>query len=211
MLIEIDVDGVVANIHGGLNKPVSKKFGVDFDGERDLKTWGMHEVGEEKRKFIFELFKTPQFIGDLKPLDDAIDALISINKLIEHYGCGQIVFNTNIADNCVDIRSAWLDDIIKKTGITATKIVNPTYPKAMLRSFIVVEDNLDNLNRSKAFVKILVRRGHNRSVTSNDIVQTDVGEVYIVGGLGDIMPILDRHLKSYANLKRILGVTDDAV
>ena len=191
MILELDVDGVVANIHCGLNSYVNEKFGIDFDGDKDIYTWGMKELDSEVRSYIFSLFGDPEFIRNLKPFNGSLEALKSISAKVNGLG-GCIVFNTNVFKGCVEARKDWLSEFLADSGIEAFKIVKSNKGKDMLNSTIIVDDCFDNIVNSNAKVKVLMRRGHNRSINTCDIPNSHPnGKVYIIDKLEDLLPILD--------------------
>lgn len=194
-IMEIDVDGVIADIHNGLNSYVSKKFGIDFSGERDIHTWGMKELDPDVRKYVLQLFNSPEFIGNLKYLDCSLEALILIDIMLRKLG-GKIVLNTNINSACKEAREDWLKTLIKTSGIKAECITDSNPVKNMLKdSYIVVEDNAENLRNSNAPYKFLIRRGHNRSVTVEDLIVDNCNsKIYIVDDLWCVFGVLEKEL-----------------
>lgn len=195
LIVEIDVDGVIANIHNGLNKSVSKEFGIDFNGDRDICTWSMKELDPDVRKFIFSQFSNPDFISGLDYLDCSLEALILIDIMVRKLN-GKIVINTNINSPCREAREEWLKTLIKTSGIKAECITDSNPSKVMLKdSYIVVEDNADNLRNSTAPYKFLIRRGHNRSVTVEDlVVESCDSKIYIVDDLWCVFGVLEKEL-----------------
>lgn len=195
LIVEIDVDGVIANIHNGLNKSVSAKFGIDFNGERDICTWSMKELDSDVRKFIFSQFNNPDFISGLDYLDCSLEALILIDILVRKLK-GRLVINTNINSPCREAREEWLKTLIKTSGIKAECITESNPVKNMLEdSHVVIEDNADNLRNSTAPYKFLIRRGHNRSVTVEDLVVDNCNsKIYIVDDLWCVFGVLEKEL-----------------
>lgn len=158
MILELDVDGVVASIHSDLNKLVSDKFSIDFDAERDIKSWGMKELDSDIRTYILSLFSNPDYIGNLNVIDGTLEALTLIDAKLRELGWF-LLFNTNVCKGCKDARALWLDNLIKETGIRAVKVVGDKSEKYMAKSTIVVDDHAVNLCNSKSPVKVLMRRG----------------------------------------------------
>lgn len=192
MLLELDVDGVIANIHGDLNNKVYEKFGKHFDGDKDISSWGMKELDPEVRSYILSLFNSPDYIGNLHRIDGTLEALAMIDVKLRELGW-YLVFNTNVCKGCKDVRTVWLDDLIKETGVRATSIVSEKAEKFMLKSTIVVDDYVVNLNNSNAQIKVLLRRGHNRDIKLEDIKKSnrDGSKVYIIKHLFDLVNILE--------------------
>lgn len=201
-VIELDVDGVIADIHNGLNNYVYDEFNVDFNGERDIHTWGMKELDPEIRKFILARFSCPDFISNLDYIDGSIEALIMLDIMVRQLGW-EIKLNTNVNSECIDARKCWLTKMLRETGVKADFVVDNNLHKIMLNdSYVVVDDNADNIRNSKAKLKFLIRRGHNRDITQSDLETNDnyESEVFIVKHLLDVVSVLEDRFKTNEEL-----------
>lgn len=169
-IIEVDVDGVLANIHQSIN-PYMQSIYEGFDGDKHIESWGMQELDkldERLRSSILKLFGEPEFIGNLKEYDGIVDSLKRLDDFCKSRGL-QMIINTAVFKGCADARIQWLDNLLKKASIDCGVIVSNGGKKKMLNSLVCIEDNVDNLRKSEALIKVLIRRGHNRGYSHKDI------------------------------------------
>jgi 5'(3')-deoxyribonucleotidase len=168
-IIEVDIDGVIADIHGALGENLTDIM-EGFVGDHHVHSWDMkelNEIDERLRPRILQLFGQPDFIRNLKPFDGAFNSLLTLVAYAEANDL-DVVINTNVFNGCVDARKEWLDQFFKEFGITISYNVVSTSGKKMMDSLIIVEDSIVNILNSSAPYKFLVRRGHNRSFTEAD-------------------------------------------
>lgn len=163
-IVEIDIDGVIADIHNGLN-PHLKPIYREFDGDTLIENWNMQELNIYDRRLrskALQLFGDADYIANLKPFDGAIEALVNLYEAMKKTNL-EIVFNSNVDNEaCVDARFAWFDKYIKPTGISYNANVTCLPKKQKLNSVVIVDDYPENLINSDAPIKIMIRRGHNR-------------------------------------------------
>ncbi|MNL91106.1 5' nucleotidase, deoxy (Pyrimidine), cytosolic type C protein (NT5C) [compost metagenome] len=175
-IIELDVDGVVLDIHNYIGSYVGHLV-PNFIGDEQISSWGMSEltaIHPELRGTIFKLFKDPRFMGSIPLFRDTIPSLRALYDLCSIKGLS-ICFNTNVDSQCVGVRNNTLDSIIKVTCMEANKVIQCNKDKVMLNSLVCVEDNAENLRKSSAPIKFLIRRGHNRTTTLKDIGKYEKG------------------------------------
>lgn len=169
-LIEIDVDGVLGNIHGSLG-PYLTDIYPGFDGDKHITSWGMKELNDintSLRPRILKLFNNPEFILNMPVFDGVPKALNSLKKAADKAGF-EIIINSNSYKPCIAAKKKWLQKLLSKASVEILCRVTSDSVKSMLDSYVVVEDNPDNLKASKAPYKILIRRGHNRFASLKDL------------------------------------------
>jgi len=189
--VEIDVDGVLADMDGSYAEYV-KHIIPDFNEEKYIKDWGMPNVKEtypEAFSIIVGLYRNPDFIRNLPRYKGVEESLRSIYKEVEQRK-GSIVIHTHIlTPKCASAREEWLKELRRDTGVEfEIDICVGDKKKTRDNSLIVVEDNVKNLRNSQAPYKVLMRRGHNRFFTLEDI--GDYEEGYIVKDLGLVPHII---------------------
>ena len=176
--VEIDVDGVLANMDGAY-APHVKHLIPDFTESKYVKSWAMKEVGEaspEALEIIKKLWVTPDFIGGLHRfpgVEEGMRILTSIPNL-------DIVVHTHILDNddVVKRRYQWIKKLEKDSGGDFTIDICVGASKTMRTdTHYIIEDSVRNLNNSSAKVKFLVRRCHNRNFDEDDIVSCEASQV----------------------------------
>lgn len=169
-LVELDVDGVLANIHCGLN-PYVQSILPGFDGDTHIMTYDMQELNKidvRLRTTIFSLFTDPEFIGSLELFPGTLEALIDLDAHLKSTGDKMGINSLLCSESAMHSRKDWLERVIRAAGIDFKTNVGCSRQKEVLDSFVTVEDNVDNLIRSTAPIKILIRRGHNRSAKVSD-------------------------------------------
>lgn len=188
-IIEVDIDGVIANIHGALGERV-KDIHKGFDGDSHISTWGMKELNsldERLRPRIFTLFGNPEFIKSLKVYDGVLGSFKLLSRFCSSTDL-EILVNTNVFKGCEEARVSWLNELKEQTGADFRVIVASDSPKKMLDSSILIEDHIDNLLRSNAPYKIMIRRGHNRAFQSTDLKASKEG--YVVNSFSDAVRVI---------------------
>jgi 5'(3')-deoxyribonucleotidase len=195
-IVEVDIDGVIADIHGALGAQLTDIM-EDFVGDHHVHSWDMkelNELDERLRPRILELFGTPEFIGGLNPFVGAFDSLVALVNYAKENGL-EVVINTNVFTGCIPAREAWLDRWFEIHGINLKYAVTSVKSKAMMNSLVIIEDNIENIRNSSAPYKFLVRRGHNRL-----FVQEDFGvcvEGIIVDSFSDAVVHVTKGIKEY--------------
>ena len=169
-IIEVDVDGVLASIHSAVD-PYLQDICPGFRADERAQSYSMDEfdaIDTRLKTTIFSLFNNPEFIGKLPMFPGTLLALTELNQHLELTG-DRLLINTLVCNEvCVAPRKDWLDRVVKSAGIKFEANVGFSKQKEVLNSYVTVEDNIDNLIRSKASIKILIRRGHNRNARVSD-------------------------------------------
>lgn len=170
--IEIDVDGVLANLDGAYY-PYICDIIPDYTEEKYITGWDMPLIQEnypEAFKRILALWDNPIFIYNLKPF---IGVELGLNKLYrEIKDDAEIVIHTHIRgeDDVYKARYNWIEDLMKRSKIQGKIEISRGVSKDTRKnSFIVVEDNPMNLVKSNAENKFLIRQAHNREFDLRDV------------------------------------------
>lgn len=170
--VEIDVDGVLANMDGSYAEYVSDLI-PDFSEEKYITEWNMPSVERdfpEAFKRICSLWDNPDFIRDLKRYPNVEKGLIKLYSSVKDKA--ELVIHTHIFNPgaVFESRKSWLEDLRDETDVDfIIDICTGENKKTRTDSYIVIEDNVRNLNNSNADYKILIRRGHNRKYNENDL------------------------------------------
>lgn len=189
-IIEIDVDGVLADIHGHLNSYLSS-IHPGFDGDKDIQSWSMKEldlINKNIRPRILQLFGDPEFISTISPFYDALDALKQLLYSAQDWGM-DLVLHTNVHDNCVSSREEWIRRQADHLGLELKcRVTSHPVKEVLENTYAIIEDNADNLKSSNADIKILMRRGHNRFFGTKDIGSCK--EAYVVTSFSEAVDLL---------------------
>jgi 5'(3')-deoxyribonucleotidase len=170
--IEIDVDGVLANMDGSYAEYV-KDIIPDFSEEKYITEWNMPFVEQnypEAFKRISSLWDNPTFIRDLPRYPKIEDGMIKLYNSVK--GVADIIVHTHIFNPgaVFESRNSWLEDLREDTNVDfMIDICTGSCKKTRTDSYIVIEDNVRNLRNSNADYKILIRRGHNRNYSEKDL------------------------------------------
>lgn len=194
--IEIDVDGVLANMDGSYANYV-KDLLPDFSEEKYIVNWDMPEVRRDYPnvfKRIESLWTDPCFIANLPRYPKVEDGLKELGRITK--GKAHIIIHTHIfTDDAVyESRDKWLKDLRKKTKVPFDIEISVGNKKNVRRNtYILIEDNVFNLRKSNAKYKILIRRGHNRRFGANDL--GDCEGAFVCKSFFDSVKIVDNILK----------------
>lgn len=179
--IEIDVDGVLANLDGSY-APYIMDIIPDYTEEKYITGWDMPLIQEnypEAFKRIKDLWVNPEFIRNLEAYPNVDIALNKLYSGVSDYA--DIVIHTHIrgSDAVCKARYDWINKIVDRAGIDCKiEISTDDTKKSRKNSFIVVEDNVNNLKRSSAENKILIRCSHNRDYNLNDVGEFRRGFIF---------------------------------
>jgi 5'(3')-deoxyribonucleotidase len=170
-VIEVDVDGVLADIHGHLSNYLSDVY-PGFDGDKHIESWTMKELdllNINLRPRIFELFGDPEFISTIVPYYDVVDSLKQLSLTVKDWGM-DLVLHTNVHSQCVEARQEWIQRQADQLGVhLECKVTSCPVKEVWPNTYAIIEDNLENIQNAVADVKILMRRGHNRNYSEKDL------------------------------------------
>ncbi len=179
MIIDIDVDGVLADMHNGYFKYIDK-FIPNYNEYEYITDWSFTKIKSEypiAYDVIMELHKNPYFIKSLKRIEGVERSLCELYYNIltnETFKGDRIRFHTHILEEgyLVKARQQWLEELIRDTGINAEIKISVGGSKGILEDTdILIEDNVTNLYNSSAKIKLLIKRGHNQNNTIEDLGQ----------------------------------------
>ena len=170
--IEIDVDGVLANMDGAY-APYVCDIIPDFSEEKYIKEWNMPLVQKEFPEAfqrIKNLWINPNFIANLDRYPKIVEGLQKLSKIIDKNS--EIVIHTHILNpgEVYESRENWLEELREDSGVDFDiEISTGKNKNTRKNSYIIIEDNVGNLKKSNAEYKFLVRRGHNKNYTESDL------------------------------------------
>ena len=170
--IEIDCDGVLADMDGAY-APYVQDIIPDFSEEKYIREWNMPLVEKEYPEAyerIKKLWIDPLFISSLKRYPGVEDGLRTLYSSVKDVA--DIILHTHIFNSgpVYDSREKWLKDLRDETNVDfVIDISTGSYKQTRDGTMILVEDNVNNLQRSNADYKILIRRGHNRNYSEKDL------------------------------------------
>lgn len=168
--VEIDVDGVLANLDGSY-APYVKPLIPDFTEEKYIRSWNMIDVEEkspEAMKIIRDLWVNPTHMGNLRRFPHVVDGFRILGSIPNL----EIVVHTHILQTkAVQSRYKWVERVLKDAGVSNASIDICVGKKKTMHSdsYYVIEDSPANLAKSPAKVKFMVRRCHNRAFNADDI------------------------------------------
>lgn len=170
--IEIDVDGVLADMDGNYAQYISDII-PDFTEETHIFEWGIPDIARdfpEAANRITALYSDCNFIRSLPRYPGVEEGIKKLYNLIKPLG-GKIVMHTHMrTDECANVRREWLEELKAETGVDYDIDICVGANKNMRQnSLILIEDSVRNCTTSNAKYKILIRRGHNRKYSESDL------------------------------------------
>ena len=170
--VEIDVDGVLANMDGSYT-PYIIDIIPDFTEEKYITEWSMPQVANdypEAFERVKKLWVDADFIYSLPRFEKVVDGLQELQSLCKNKL--EIVIHTHLFNGgaVYDSRYKWLEDLREdsKVDYTIDISVGDT-KKTKTNTKILIEDSVRNLQKSNAEYKFLVRRCHNRNYNESDL------------------------------------------
>lgn len=186
MRIVIDVDGVLANMESSVTDVV-RGYYPDFDYEKDVKSWGFFELKEnfpEAYEAVFRNLKDGSFIRNI-PRNKGIES-----RLIELSKIGEVFIHTHMPFNeeTYLARESWLDELKKDVGGCFDYKISRGDSKCVLAgSDVLIEDNLENIQKSMAPTKILIRKSYNEKASTDCLIAVNPFIVPDFIGASDIL------------------------
>lgn len=187
-IVEVDTDGVLADMDGSYG-PYITDIIPDFSEEKYIRGWSMPIIRDKypnAHDIIKALWRDPDFIGNLprfENVEDGMKALCAIPGV-------QVIVHTHIFNKEAGAaRKKWLEKLRKDTGTNfKIDVCIGESKKTLDKVDVTIEDNINNLNRSHAKIKFLVRRAHNRDFGVLDIENADAA--FVVDSFYDAVEIL---------------------
>lgn len=139
MLIGVDVDGVVADIHTPGVEAVADRLGIRL-GIDDITRWDFPDHTSWGQS-VLDLWHTPGFYGNVQPIEGALDGVRAL-RAAGH----RCVFATACAPGLADEKAAWLH----RHGFLATgRMDDPDFiavsDKTLVRGLWLVDDSPGNI------------------------------------------------------------------
>jgi len=187
-IVEVDTDGVLADMDGQYGPHISHIV-PDYSEERYIRGWSMPLIRDnypEAHNIIKSLWRSPAFIGSLPRFENVEEGM---QKLCSLPGV-QVIVHTHIFNQSAGAaREKWLEQLRSDTDtdFDIDVCVGDT-KKTLDHVDVTIEDNILNLNRSKAKIKFLVRRAHNRDYNVEDI--ENASAAFVVNSFYDAVNIL---------------------
>lgn len=172
-IIEIDADDTLLDFHGAAQKVLKSDFGVDFDF-KNVQDWAMLSVPADVRKCILSVFSSERTFEKVRWHIGAREALIQL--LLNLFSDGvntdiKVVINTaSWSDAYVRYKRLLFEplklemsNLLHKPSCFETlyTVITPSVEKAMLDSYVLVDDSLTNIGASKSQNKFLIAKAHN--------------------------------------------------
>ena len=169
-VIELDCDGVMADTYGKMHSRLSAIM-PNFS-ENDIRDYSMVELSQtnpEAYKAIHAAFRDANYMRSLDPYDglaDGIDLLLRLNASV-------CVHTLIVGDhNVVRARKEWLDEHVPH-GVSYQ--IDHKIKKMFSGSHILIEDSPENIEKSDATYKILIKHPYNEAyaATHGEILVAD--------------------------------------
>lgn len=166
-VIEIDADGVLFDIYTPAEAYLCQ-MGIDFSFERDVRSYTMTELGDQ-RNIVLQSLTIPECRKGAILYHGAQKFLQDLTELIEGRPV-EVVINTAEYDiESVSIKARLLENLIGSLPIQKKIVLGDKTPLA--NAVICIEDALPNLEYSKAPIKICRAQFHNHDC-GEDIFRT---------------------------------------
>lgn len=199
-IFECDVDGVIFDIWSPVEKILAER-GVDFSFDRDVKTYQMYELGNLRDEVLRLLLD-----ADVRHRASFFAGADAFVRYLSYYCRSNdfaLVFNTHEHNREAAIeKQNRLISFFKESGLTERDYmyqISMADNKEMLKSVIVIDDCVANLERSDAVCRIIFDRFHNRGET--DMKYERTGSMFRVKSYRDCQQFLDDLITSRLNRK----------
>lgn len=142
MIILVDVDGVVADLH----TEWLRRYNLDYDtdlGKEDISSWSMHKlVVPECGTKIYDYLKLPEIYDLVQPIEGALDGIKSIRKM------GHRVVYLSAGFYPAKVR--WLNYNGFLSGRTSNwasaEDVIIAFDKSLIKGDVLIDDRLKNVD-----------------------------------------------------------------
>ena len=158
-IVECDVDGVLLDIYTPVEEAL-KRQGIEFSFKDSVKTWGMKEIGP-LRNTIIPMLLDAELRSQAQWMTGAKDFVKQLSDLCEQLGY-TLVLNTHERYYATaKVKLSLLQELAAETEVNFEINVQCGYVKEMLKSYICIDDSLDNIVRSKSKNPLLFNSFHN--------------------------------------------------
>ena len=188
-IVEVDTDGVLADMDGQYG-PYIDHIVPDYSEERYIRGWSMPLIRDnypEAHNIIKALWRSPDFIGNLPRFENVEEGMQKLCSLPDV----KVIVHTHLfTQPAGDAREDWLKRLQSDTDTDFDiDICVGDTKKSLDHVDVTIEDNINNLNRSKAKIKFLIRRAHNRDYNVEDI--ENAAAAFVVDSFYDAVEILE--------------------
>lgn len=160
MLIGIDVDGVVADLHSEWIRRYNRDYRDQITAEQ-LTQWDAEKwpIKRECGKKIYDYLRQPDLYKDVKPFPGAVDSI----KDLRDRG-HRVVYVTSNAKGMTDQKWEWLEryEFLPSGRYTAEDLV-VAHDKRLVKTDVLVDDKLATVMRHP-YPTILMDQPWNRSL-----------------------------------------------
>lgn len=161
-IFECDVDGVLLDIYTPVDKYMQRQDS-SFSCKDRIHTWSMRELGVH-RKPVLDLLLSEQVRNDSDFYPNVDNFILGLCTLAKVNG-GLLVFNSHeMLQSSAKVKYKKLKAKLESLGISNdiyTINISCGVKKEMLKSFVVIDDALPNIEQSSAQNKILFGLFHN--------------------------------------------------
>ena len=161
MLIALDVDGVIADLHSTWYGRYNRDWDDDLTPER-VTTWDVHpHVKPECGTAIYDYLRAPDLYAHVQPIEGAIEGVAALRQMGH-----EIVYATSCTDGMTDQKAAWL----VRYGFTRSTRMLPddmiiAEDKNLIDAYLLIDDRAEHVSRwveEKRRPAILFSYPHNR-------------------------------------------------
>ena len=187
--LEIDMDGVLVDIHSYIEKKVREEGYSSFSFD-DVKKYDLSGDIGVPRSVVKKYFLSEDVFLNSEPMAGAVEFMAWVKSLPEVF----VTLHTFCASGIVSVKSKW---VAEHFGLDNLIICADTdvEDKIMLKSDIVVEDCLSNLKASSSPTKVLFSRPYN-SLEHNADFTTLFDSIEVIPSLSGLRTIIERELQN---------------
>ena len=176
MKFEFDLDGVLCDIHSALEKRIQALGYKDYRAD-NIKRYDMKNSGIGcPRAVLMQNLYSPQIYDEAQPMQYAVDLVSWILK-----NGHEVVINTLCTQEQSKKKLEWIGNFQSKIdGGTCLVLLNKDYGvKQMTQDAdVCIEDCIDNIRRSPASTKILLKAPYNRLENNRDSMDVFEEAIY---------------------------------
>lgn len=144
MILAIDVDGVVADLHTTWLRRYNQEYG-DIVQYEDIGKWRMQDIVKpECGEKIYDYIKDPSVYDDVKPIKGALEGVTALRNMGH-----RIVFASSCLMGTADAKWLWLN----KHGFLKSNLAHGTdkdwlavNDKTLVRSAYLLDDKYENIS-----------------------------------------------------------------
>lgn len=143
MIIALDVDGIIADLHGEWYRRYNRDYGDDLTLDR-VRSWNLHEyVKPECGQAIYDYLRDPELYESVAPIEGAAEGVAALTE------DGHIVrFVTSCVFGMTDQKARWLhrhDFIGSALGRALPRELIVAEDKSMIDADLLVDDRAETI------------------------------------------------------------------